>query len=111
MSEEISENVGTKLLFENDRVRVWDLALTPGESLPKHIHRSDYLFIVSSGGDLQHVDRENPANDQDVHYHDGQVVFLEAGDGIVHNRLVNVGTTPYRNFVIELKSSETIETP
>lgn len=106
MSEAISENVGTRLLFENDRVRVWDLALAPGESLPKHIHRSDYLFVVAAGGDLRHIDPDNPANDQPVQYHDGQVVFLEAGDGIVHNRLVNVGTTPYRNFVIELKTSQ-----
>ena len=33
---EISEDVGTKLLFENDRVRVWDLTLPPGESTGKH---------------------------------------------------------------------------
>lgn len=103
MSEEPSANVGTRLLFENDRVRVWDLRLAPGESLPKHIHRLDYLFIVSESGDLRHIDPDTPENDVAVSYRDGQVVFLEAGDGIVHNELVNTGTTPYRNFVIELK--------
>jgi beta-alanine degradation protein BauB len=45
-----TEHVGTRLLFENDRVRVWDLALGPGESLAAHIHRLDYLILVESGG-------------------------------------------------------------
>jgi mannose-6-phosphate isomerase-like protein (cupin superfamily) len=105
-STEPNENVGTKLLFENERVRVWDLALAPGEALEKHVHRNDFLFIVVSGGSLRHVDPDNSANDRDVRYHDDQVVFVEAEDkdgGIVHNRLVNVGDSPYRNFVIELK--------
>jgi mannose-6-phosphate isomerase-like protein (cupin superfamily) len=103
MAIEPSENVGTRLLFENERVRVWDLALQPGESLEKHTHRNDFLFIVVQGGALRHIDPDSPANDQAVRYEDDQVVFIEAGEGTVHNRLVNVGTKPYRNFVIEIK--------
>jgi hypothetical protein len=48
MPTEPTEQVGTRIMFENDRVRVWDLALEPGESLEKHIHRLDYFFIVES---------------------------------------------------------------
>jgi redox-sensitive bicupin YhaK (pirin superfamily) len=103
MAIEPSENIGTRLMFENDRVRVWDLALAPGESLPKHIHQNDYLFIVINGGSLRHTDPETPANNRDVQYATDQVVFLEAGSGIVHNELVNMGDAPYRNLVIELK--------
>ncbi len=106
MTREGTEQVGTRLLFENERIRVWNLALAPGESLEKHIHRLDFCFIVVQGGALRHVDPDSPASDQDVQYHDDQVVFIEAGDGITHNRLINVGTTPYRNFVIELKDGE-----
>src|SRR4051794_11738023 len=101
---EPTENVGTSLLFENDRVRVWDLALQPGEALEKHVHHNDYLFFVVAGGSLRHVDPENPANDRDVRYENDQVVFLEAGEGLVHDKLVNVGAEPYRNLVIELKN-------
>ncbi len=103
MTNETSPNVGTKLMFENERVRVWDLALAPGESLATHLHRDDFLFIVVHGGSLQHVAEDNPNNVNAVRYEDDQVVFIEAGGGVVHNRLVNVGDTPYRNFVIELK--------
>jgi redox-sensitive bicupin YhaK (pirin superfamily) len=101
--EEASERVGTRLMFENDRVRVWDLALEPGEALEKHVHRDDYLFIVVRGGSLRHVDPTHPENDRAVEYADDQVVFLEAGEGLVHDRLVNTGDAPYRNLVIELK--------
>jgi mannose-6-phosphate isomerase-like protein (cupin superfamily) len=103
MPTEPTENVGTRLLFENERVRVWDLALQPGQSLEKHIHRNDFLFIVVEGGSLRHVDSENPGNNQAVRYEDDQVVFIEAADGAVHNRLENIGENPYRNFVIEIK--------
>ena len=48
MATEPTTQVGTRVLFENARVRVWDLALAPGESLAKHIHRNDYFFIVVS---------------------------------------------------------------
>lgn len=107
MANEASENVGTRLIFENERVRVWDLALQPGESLEKHIHRTDFFFIVLEGGSLRHVDPKNPANDRDVRYESDQVVFREVNEaGTIHHRLVNVGDAPYRNLVIELKKPE-----
>lgn len=100
--------VGTRLLFENDRVRVWDLALAPGEWLESHLHREDFFFIVAAGGHLRHADPNNPADAHEVRYEDGQVVFIEAPEEILHHRLTNIGTKPYRNFVIELKPSPPI---
>ena len=102
---EPSPNVGTRLLFENERVRVWDLALQPGEFLESHVHRDDFLFVVTDGGSLKHIVPGQPELDRAVNYDDGLVVFHEAGEGIVHNRLVNVGDTFYRNIVVELKKS------
>ncbi|HEY0072597.1 MAG TPA: hypothetical protein VGB77_00730 [Abditibacteriaceae bacterium] len=106
MAIEPSENVGTKLLFENERVRVWDLALQPGEAVEKHIHRLDYLLVILQGGDLRHVDPDNPENDRAVHFETDQVHFSQAdkaNGGTIHHRLINVGDAPYRNLVIELK--------
>lgn len=103
---EPTEQVGTRLMFENERVRIWDLALQPGESLETHIHRDDFFFVVIQGGDLQHVDPDNAENTRSLSYEDDQIVFLEAGDGQIHNRLVNVGDAPYRNLVIELKKAK-----
>ena len=40
MTTEISDaplgDVGTKLLYEDDRVRIWEIALGPGEETPPH---------------------------------------------------------------------------
>jgi hypothetical protein len=102
MSEPV-EDVGSRRLFENDRVRVWDVSLAPGESLEKQIHRLDYVILVESGGHLRSSDPENPANDRDIHFRDDQVEFRVAGEGKVDNLLTNIGTKRHRNFVIELK--------
>jgi mannose-6-phosphate isomerase-like protein (cupin superfamily) len=104
MAIEPTQTVGTKLMFENERIRVWDLSLQPGQSLEKHVHHEDYVFIVLEGGSLVHVDDEDASKDVAVNYETDQVVWLEAGAGLVHNKLVNVGDKPYRNLVIELKS-------
>ena len=100
-----SPNVGTRLLFENERVRVWDLALAPGEWLESHVHREDFLFVVAQGGHLRHADPDNPGDAREVRYEDGLVVFHEVDGEIVHHRLTNLGTAPYRNFVVELKKT------
>jgi len=90
-------------MFENDRVRVWDLALAPGESLEKHIHRLDYFFIVESGGLIRFADPDNLSDYRDVQFHDDQVTYVESHGGKIDNRLTNIGEKRHRNFVIELK--------
>jgi hypothetical protein len=103
MMTEPTESVGTRLLFENDRVRVWDLSLAPGESLETHIHRLDYVILVESGGLLRLADPAHPENHRDIQFEDGQVEFRKVGDGKVDHRLTNIGTKRHRNYVIELK--------
>ena len=36
--------VGSKLIFENERVRVWEFTLQPGETIDTHKHEHDYFF-------------------------------------------------------------------
>lgn len=98
-----TSNVGTKLLFENDRVRVWDFALVPGETLGQHLHQLDYLYIVVSGGLLRAPDPASPDGYRDVQFQDDQVAFREVGGGKLDESHTNVGDKPHRNFVIELK--------
>ena len=104
MATEPTAHVGTRVLFENERIRVWDLALEPGESLAKHIHRNDYCFIVVSGGLIRFADPDNPADYHDVQFADDQVEFRDVAGGKVDNRLTNIGPKAHRNFVVELKS-------
>jgi hypothetical protein len=37
------------LLFENDRVRIWQLTLAPGETCAWHRHDMEHLLIVIDG--------------------------------------------------------------
>ena len=41
--------IGTRMLFENDRVRVWEVRLAPGEEGAVHRHQLDCSLYGSSG--------------------------------------------------------------
>ena len=106
MTGDPSHDVGTRLLFENEAVRVWDFALQPGESLERHVHETDYLFIVTEGGALRITEPDDPSAFRDVHYETDLVRYVPVSGSKVDNRHTNIGTTPYRNLVIELKQAQ-----
>ena len=101
MSETVSDQVGSKLLFENDQVRVWDLVLSPGQSTGLHRHETDYLYVVIGGGELQAISSDGvkgeprPMNDGEVRWRDV--------DGEDIHEAINTGDTPWRNIIVELK--------
>ena len=37
-------DVGTRLVWENERVRIWEMVLEPGERSAVHEHTLDYLL-------------------------------------------------------------------
>jgi beta-alanine degradation protein BauB len=96
-----SSAVGTRLLFENDRVRVWDLQLNPGEAIPLHRHEHDYLYVVIGDGLLQTEYVEGSA-DPPRQMQDGDVRFRAVDTEAVHAAR-NVGQSRWRNIVVELK--------
>ena len=46
---QVSEQLGASILFENDQVRVWDDRVAPGETQHIHIHIRPYLAVIVSG--------------------------------------------------------------
>ena len=93
-------DVGTRLLWENERVRVWHLELGPGESSPLHTHMHPYFFVVvqSSATRTEFADG-SLSEDEDPA---GAAVWAGlAGDYRTHV-LTNVGDAVYVNRVIEL---------
>jgi predicted metal-dependent enzyme (double-stranded beta helix superfamily) len=95
--------VGTALLLENGRVRVWDITLQPGERTPFHCHRTTYFYRCESGGRW----RLRTLGGEVIHGEDepGQVTFhdLAPGETLVHE-LTNVGDAPLRYTTVELVS-------
>jgi quercetin dioxygenase-like cupin family protein len=87
---------GTKLLFEDERTRVWLLELEPEDASEWHEHPWDYVFVVDNPGKVRLEYEDGEIEDQDDFL--GDVVHRRRGKP---HRLVNKGDHPYRNVVIE----------
>jgi hypothetical protein len=105
MSEQRSfGGVGNKLVYENDRVRVWELRLEPGEASPVHKHDLDHVLIQIAGDRIALA----PESDTASRYKDymeadvlpGEVAFVRRG-GIEVAK--NIGAQQYREIIVELK--------
>lgn len=107
MSKPLGE-VGTKKLFENDRVIVWEMRLAPGEREQVHQHEHDYVMIQIEG-DRMAADIEEGSEgtwralagtrvEGDVS--NGNVLFAEKG-GV--EAAVNIGEKPFYEIIVELK--------
>ena len=97
MSEPLGD-VATQLLFENDRVKVWQMELAPGESSPFHEHKLPYVLCIVEGDT---VDADFPnGKSLRIPVRPGQVFFVEPGSV---ETAVNRSQTRFREFLIELK--------
>jgi hypothetical protein len=104
MTERVEGDVGTRLLFEDDRVRVWQVRLDPGEEGDVHRHRLDHLLIQVSGDRIAVVPEDDSAGPFRQYFEadvvPGAVVPVARG-GVERAR--NVGAQPYLEVVVELK--------
>ncbi len=96
--------VGTKVVFENDRVRVWTLRLAPGERSAVHEHELDHLLIQIRGDRIAvepEPDTASPYRDYfEAAVIPGMVTHVPKG-GI--ETAVNVGADDYYEIIVELK--------
>lgn len=96
--------VGTVLVSETDRVRVWQIHIPVGERCPFHRHVLDYFFTALNDGK------------QRVYYDDGRIVenlqragethhfTLGAGQYFVH-AVENIGDTALNYTTVEFLQS------
>ena len=97
-------DIGTKVVYEDDAVRVWRLTLAPGEESPIHHHDLDHLLIQVRGDRIAVIpepDTQGPYTEElaaDVV--PGAVVHVRRG-GIERAR--NVGNDAYLEIIVELK--------
>jgi beta-alanine degradation protein BauB len=96
--EHPSRDIGNTILFENDLVRVWALAVEPGKSKGWHRHDLPYVIVPLTDGKIEiesadgHVIRpEDKA---------GKAIWRDPGE--VHD-LRNLGDATYRNVLVEIK--------
>jgi hypothetical protein len=104
MERELGE-VGTKVVFEDHRVRVWVLDLAPGERSAIHRHDHDHLLIQVKGDRIAvdpEPDTQSPYRDYfEAAVIPGMVTHVPKG-GI--ETAVNTGDAPYYEIIVELKT-------
>jgi quercetin dioxygenase-like cupin family protein len=96
--------VGSTLLSENERTRVWIIRLAPGERIGFHRHVLDYFWTSVSGGrGRQHV---HDGNTVEYTYQPGETRHESYGKGEfkVHD-LENLGDREMVFMTVEFKDS------
>src|SRR5579862_9874195 len=96
------DSVGTAILHENDRVRVWEMRLEPGEACSLHKHRYDYVVVYVTPQNNLEVEWEG-SEAMPIRADDGYVIYTGLGyaDDLPAHRLRNVGTTLHRQIIVE----------
>lgn len=96
-----NKELGTSVWFENDRIRVWEVLLQPGERGAFHAHTTNYFWTVVEGsrGLQRFADGTFIVRDYLV----GETKFLEHSedDFLIHD-LENVGDSTLRFVTVEL---------
>ncbi|MGW6934172.1 hypothetical protein ACWGE0_29230 [Lentzea sp. NPDC054927] len=92
-------DVGQRVLYDDPVVRVWEVRLEPGETHQWHLHHNPYvvLSIDGSEGRMDWLDGSEP---RFISERRGGSVYRPVSP--VH-RLTNIGTSFYRNRLVELK--------
>jgi quercetin dioxygenase-like cupin family protein len=90
-------DVGTKLIFENERVKVWEFTLEPGCSIGVHTHANDYLILPIETSMVE-VTREGRV--EAAEYTAGTVIWRHKGQ--THDAK-NIGPARYHQLLVELK--------
>jgi quercetin dioxygenase-like cupin family protein len=97
MSEPLGD-VGTRLLVENERVKIWEMDLAPGEASDLHRHELDYVLCIVEG---ESIDADAPgAAPYRIAVNPGDYFYVPRG-GI--ERAVNRSAVRFREIIIELK--------
>jgi oxalate decarboxylase/phosphoglucose isomerase-like protein (cupin superfamily) len=93
--------VGTSLWFANERVRVWEVRLDPGEGCPFHAHTRPYFWTCVAAGTGRQ--RSSNGSVRVLGYEEGDTSYSEhsVGDPLIHD-LENVGDSVLRFVTVEL---------
>lgn len=98
----VNGHVGTRLVSENERGRVWHLTLHPGERLPFHRDVLDYFWSVTSPGGGRGRSHYGDGRVAEVEYAEGDTRHLSFGPGesMIHD-LENIGDKPLSFVTVE----------
>ena len=94
--------VGTKVLFENEYCRVWEMDLAPGEAGEIHRHDNDYVLVILGGDKIAAIPEPDSGGDH-TEYFEAEVTVpsvVEMRKGGIETAK-NVGEERYYELLIE----------
>jgi uncharacterized RmlC-like cupin family protein len=92
--------IGTKVLFENEHIRVWSIELPPKGHQPLHEHSHPYLIVPISEG--KSVMRWEDGRERQLEDVAGDVKYREASGG--PHELLNQEDTRFHSILVEIKA-------
>ena len=98
MAEQAMGPVASKLVFENEDVKIWEADVGPGEDFPLHHHTYDYVLFTTGAALLEVRDYGRQPSTVPVPSH--AAIFIPAG-GI--ESYGNVGQTRFTEVLVEIK--------
>ncbi|MEM6354131.1 MAG: hypothetical protein AAF844_00405 [Pseudomonadota bacterium] len=102
--------VGSRLVSESPRVRVWHICLAPGESLPMHTHVLDYFWTATSAGRARSHHAGGRVIEMAYHPGDTRHFTFGAGEFMTHD-LQNIGDTVLCFTTVEFLDSANVALP
>ncbi|ENX12648.1 hypothetical protein F895_03025 [Acinetobacter sp. CIP 64.2] len=111
-----SKNVGNKIIFENEKIILWDFEIAIGEETELHTHEKSYIWYTTQGSTLQVLDR-NRENCGVLELPTGGIVSLNVKDDVIEitseigngaklpatHLAKNIGNSVYREILLEFK--------
>ena len=93
--------IASRVVLDNERVRIWELTLAPGEASALHRHDLDYIIILLAGDRIAAVPGpDSTRGPREAEVVPGRAFYLTSGET---EWAVNTGSQPYRELLIELK--------
>jgi hypothetical protein len=101
---EVEEQVGASLLFENERVRVWDDHAGPGETKQVHIHRNPYITVIIAGQRGETVGEDGTVQRRFEGLRPGEAHYVGPDELPAVHAMRNTGSTELEVLIVELLS-------
>ena len=97
--QKVLGDVATRLVVENDRVKIWEMDLQPGEASAEHRHDLDYILVILEGDKIAAICTDG-REDIEAEVHPGLAVFVPKGGTEIAR---NTGSGRYYEILVELK--------
>ena len=102
--------VGSRLVSETERVRVWHIHAQPGERLKVHTHVLDYFWTIHGPGRARNHQPDGSHFDVDYEAGDTRHFTIAKGERMTHS-LENIGNTDLVFTTVEFKDSANAPLP